>query len=176
MPEINIESFGTTIPKGYLVKIVSWENDGDYYKTNVIGALTENGARYTVEFANKFKSRNARYNRGLGNGPVSAHEILGIMKELYAKYPKEVANDSVEYLELEIPFYLDKEKFDEWIDENVNDELDDTVKEYISGFIGSTVDECSDYVRVCESTTIYYLESDVVVPPLKEVLLCQLKN
>lgn len=57
----------TTIPAGYRVTVVSWENDADHYKTKVLEGLTEQEARFVADFASLFKSKNNHGNRGIGN-------------------------------------------------------------------------------------------------------------
>ncbi len=56
----------TTIPAGYRVTVSSWENDGDSPKTKVLEGLDERTARFAVDFARLFRSKNGRP-AGIGN-------------------------------------------------------------------------------------------------------------
>ena len=39
-----------TIQSGYLLQVISWENDGDYYNTKSIQGLTPEQAKWRIEF------------------------------------------------------------------------------------------------------------------------------
>ncbi len=56
----------TIIPAGYRVTIESWENDGDNATTKVLEGLTEQDAKFVVDFASLFKSQNNK-KPGIGN-------------------------------------------------------------------------------------------------------------
>lgn len=68
---------GSIIPKGYMVKITSWENDGDDYRTVVSSGLTLEQAHFLKELAEKFDSSL------FGNKEYDS-QIVSIMKELAA--------------------------------------------------------------------------------------------
>lgn len=56
----------TIIPAGYRITVESWENDGDNCRTEIIEGLSEQDAKFTVDFALLFASKNGK-DEGIGN-------------------------------------------------------------------------------------------------------------
>jgi len=57
----------TLVKAGYLVKITSWENDGDNYKTVELDGLSEEGMKAYVAFAKLFTKSSDRSDYHIGN-------------------------------------------------------------------------------------------------------------
>jgi LPS sulfotransferase NodH len=76
--------------KGYLIRVTSWENDADNYKTAEMHLPTEEGMKQAVEFAKLFEE--SFHGGGIGNihGDYHSEEIAGALETLqkfYEKYP-----------------------------------------------------------------------------------------
>jgi hypothetical protein len=56
----------TDIPSGYQLSIISWENDGDNYKTKILNGLTKEDVKFYIHFLKHFQST-------YGNEDVSEH-------------------------------------------------------------------------------------------------------
>lgn len=79
------------IPAGCQVMITSWENDADCYNTKVLSGLTEDTARFCVEFSQLFKKSYHEPGGLAANASntedVKWDELFKAFKEIYAKYP-----------------------------------------------------------------------------------------
>jgi len=72
----------TIIPAGYRITVDSWENDGDNSRTETIEGLSEQDAKFTVDFALLFGSVNGK-DEGFGNlYEPSDQEIEGLNKAI----------------------------------------------------------------------------------------------
>lgn len=80
----------TTIPAGYRVTINSWENDGDHKRALVFAGLSEETARFYVDFAKKLYSENNRKTSGFGNMYAPSEDELekvhNVLKSVILKH------------------------------------------------------------------------------------------
>jgi hypothetical protein len=131
--------------KGYLIRVTSWENDGDNYNTKEIQVITEQEARTIVEFCNLFgSSSHNEYDIGNlcdGDG-VSARPAF---RAFYYKHPN--------FVNLTLSDCEDEE---EEVD-TICDAMMDVA--YDLGLSGGEY----FYTRVCETVEVYHIPADVVV-------------
>jgi hypothetical protein len=57
------------IPSGYQLNIISWENDADNYRTNIIYGLTKEDVQFYLHFLNHFKSHKPYGNEDIQDYP-----------------------------------------------------------------------------------------------------------
>lgn len=131
----------TLYKKGYLIRVTSWENDGDNYRTEEVHEYNEETAKQIVEFAKLFKSKIGNLN---DNERDKATETFLAFIE---KYPEFIPNDAIE----------DWENADEIVDYLVD------VPMYNLGLTGG------DYffTRVAEKIEIFYFPEDVKCEEIK---------
>ena len=128
------------IEKGYTIKVVSWENDGDNYNTKNMVIDSREIAKAISEMCNTiFKSKNSKIYHGIGN----------IMSEDY-----EDAYDVI------IPFMNEHPIL--WNDKPnpTDEELINICMEYNNQLMGSSE---WYYSRVMEKCTVTYSSKDIFV-------------
>lgn len=135
----------TLYKKGFLIRVTSWENDADNYKTKEVNVDTEERAKQVVKFCWLFGSRRLRGDRGIGNihGDYHADEVDGAQKVL-------------------IQFYHDNPNFFDEIPEDpdyIGDWMIDFA--YDLGLSGGEY-----YTRVCEKVEVFYFDQDVTCEEL----------
>lgn len=133
--------------KGYLIRITSWENDGDAYRTEEVNVDSEAEAKQIVEFARLFESKSRRGK--IGNIYDRAYtEVVGVLSKFYKKYP-----DFIEKPDDEAEGYKEGEQLVEFMLERA------------SG-LGLTGNEF--YTRVCQSVEVLYFAEDVICEDLTQ--------
>jgi hypothetical protein len=130
---------------GYLIRVTSWENDGDNYNTKEIQVDTEQEARDVVAFCEMFgsSSRNEHDIGNLCDGEDNATRPA--FRAFYFSHPG--------FVNLTLSDYEDEEE--------ETDAICDAMMEvaYELGLNGSEY----FYTRVCESVTVYRIPADVLV-------------
>lgn len=134
--------------KGYLVRVVSWENDGDNYNTKEVSGLTKEEAESTVAFAKLFTSKHDIDNPGIGNiydpSDSAAKVVFDILRNHYDTYgDPDIAKDLQEFDEEDWPDLIPS-----WLMEKAYD-------------LGLTGEE--SFTRACEKIEVFYIAEDVVV-------------
>lgn len=79
-----------SIPKGYQLHIMTWENDSDAHMTKIISGLSKKDVKFYLDLAENFRSRNNRRageKQTYGNGEVNDETLAGIAKEALAANP-----------------------------------------------------------------------------------------
>lgn len=146
---------GTAIPKGFIVEIESWENDGDHYGTVMNTGLTKEQADFLVKIARAFVSKNGSYtNRsasGFGNDEISFSVITFLVKTI-CELQEESSKSVLERFGLTKYFEFDK---GDWIS---------FLNEYVTG---DSVEYDWGFCRVVETIKVSYLSEDFVVPDIK---------
>jgi len=129
--------------KGYLIRVNSWENDGDNPRTEEVNVVNEAEAKQLVEFAWLFKSRNS------GKGTIGniydggSSEVEPVLVKFYDKYPDFLGDEKPE----------DMEHMIDWMIERASE----------LGLSGSEF-----YTRVCDGVEVLYFEQDVVCKDLSQ--------
>jgi hypothetical protein len=130
---------------GYLIRVTSWENDGDNYNTKEIQVDTEQEARDVVAFCDMFGS-SSRNEHDIGNlceGDDNAARPA--FRAFYFSHPG--------FVNLTLSDYEDEEE--------ETDAICDAMMEvaYELGLSGGEY----FYTRVRESVTVYRIPADVLV-------------
>lgn len=77
------------IPKGYQLHFTTWENDGDFYRTDIISGLEKDDVKFYIDLLQHFKCKHDRKNDNdtfYGNGSTDMKELRKIIDELLKKY------------------------------------------------------------------------------------------
>lgn len=159
------------IPAGYQVHLKSWENDADYYKTEIISGLTKEEVSFYIELAKKFYSQNGWPDKkGLGNGATDDLDLIWAVRQALTNHP----NISPELLELYSVFEvcdgvynildIDFDDFEDW---NVIEEIAasiscDLINEEILGHPECEVyQDMHNFCRAFDSYKIFFFETEV---------------
>lgn len=134
------------IKPGYQLHIITWENDGDNYKTEILNGLTEADVRFYVHIVKRFNSRNAHTNPGLGNSYNKVEVLTGLAAEALAANPgvSDEIRDAWNY-------YLEGEYPEDIIE--LYTELLGTPDEYYFNEYG--------FCRVCEAFKVFYIPKSI---------------
>lgn len=137
----------TLYKAGYLIRITSWENDGDNYNTKEIQVATDKEARAVTEFAWLFKSQNRRGDSGIGNmyepDDAERSQVLAAFQKIYEKHPG--------VFDLDLSTVEDEE------------EKADYILDYFIDYAYDLGLSCGEfYTRVCEKVEVLYFPQDVV--------------
>jgi hypothetical protein len=141
---------------GYYLEVISWENDGDNYKTKEV-KLEENEIKDAIAFVSLFKSKNRRGLEyiGIGNHYQPNDVDLTIISNTFGNF-------LVEHPNFELAFDLPKEQdFDDEEEylKKLQGDLCDNLHEvaYTFGLTGT-----DHYTRVLESAKVFYYPADVI--------------
>lgn len=126
------------VQKGYTLKVVSWENDGDIYKTKYYTVPTLEEARTLYNLCTiLFKSLN-NSTQGIGNSASYSKTVKDRIISYYEEHKEELSK-----------FYTpihNAHKFEEFL------------RFFSYELIGSSEDY---YFRVCESCQVFYSPEDI---------------
>lgn len=135
------------INKGYTITVISWENDGDNYKTESITVDSKEKAKAYYDMMQLCKSKNNQPGGiiKLGN---SHNKFSGAQREVISEFLKEnpllLEGDDVEN--------ADEDQLVDWFTELANELL---------GY-------SEDYIcRVMESCTVTYSDKDIYLDEIK---------
>lgn len=156
-------NFGQTIPKGFIVEVTSWENDGDDYDTiqkfEASAAFVEVIQRLAPLFRSRCNNRGCFGNTSDGDVDMmmlaeAAFERLGPMEA-------PVVYNILGYDILSLDFEGDSTPDEEF--EKAGEAVKDFVRNNMTGW-----SEYYDF-RVVEDVKVYYLEEDVIIPQVEEI-------
>jgi len=135
----------TLYTAGYLIRVTSWENDGDNYNTKEIQVDTEQEARDIVTFCDMFGSSSSN-EHDIGNlCDGDGNTARPAFRAFYFSHP--------DFVNLTLSDCADEEE--------ETDVICDAMMEvaYDLGLSGGEY----FYTRVCESVVVYNIPADVVV-------------
>ena len=139
------------IEKGYRITVESWENDGDYCKTESITVKTKREAQMIVDLAKLHKSQNNHKDPGFGNMYEPDESRLN-------EYHRAIAAVLRNYIDI-----LDKELVEMVVDPDHEDS--DAAADWISdlylynlGLVGGNF-----YTRVLDGFIVEYIPEDIVL-------------
>lgn len=144
---------GDTIPKGFLIKVTTWENDGDDYKTEVCTGLNRAQAIFLYKLAEVFGS-----NGSLGNEDFSVHKIAPKIIELMNE------SEDPESIEEYMGFSIREAKDFEPFFDHVLSFLKETILSY-------PVSYDYDFCRVVERIDVFFIEEEIKIPSAVRVSL-----
>lgn len=143
------------IEKGYMLEIVSWENDADYYRTMYLTEETLQGAKNLKEFLIGLFGRDYTHKSGVGNA--------GEWEE------GETASKIYTYLENNMDNLICSKILEDLgrldLDEGLTDyDIIDSVNEYAYDAMGGT----DTYLfRVIESVKIYHVPETIILEEIE---------
>lgn len=144
--------------EGYLLHVITWENDGDHYQTCSLDGLSKEDVEFYVAILSRFGSRHGarRFAPGFGNTEIQAEDLLAVVKKALDDHPG-ISPDIKQkyYHEFDIEAE-NAEDFDEAAIANRAEEI----FEALSEVLGTTV-EYEDYnrfIRVVEAIEVQYVE------------------
>jgi hypothetical protein len=138
----------SNIVPGYLLKIDTWENDADNYKTEELQGLTADEVRFYIMIAECFKSGSNNGQATLGNTDIFSR---------FGRNRRSV--DHTEYLDNKIAEWKAAGNFvpQDWI-RNVDEEIDEDDDDYfymelLYNLVGTWAD--GEYWRVFSGFTVH---------------------
>lgn len=168
------------IKKGYTVEVVSWENDGDNYKTKSQTYSTKEEALLVKKMCNTlFKSSN-NGEAGIGNlMDTDEEQAKPIIIEYLSKNPEifEFSNNLISPLELEEEIresFPDENIGEEWI-EYIHDYIDVKNKSLGEDWVNFALDYNYSllggseyyYSRIVEKVSVFYAPEDVYLEEIE---------
>lgn len=132
---------------GYTVRVTSWENDGDNYKTVDCHIGEKENVDVVVKFANLFRSKNSNPS-GIGN-------LLD--DEIY-----EANYDLVTFYEQNMPWFCADIDLDGVTDEDEGNKIIGNCMLDFAGRLGLSGNSEYFATRVLEKIEVLYFENDVV--------------
>lgn len=156
--------FGETIPKGFVIEVTSWENDGDNYKTVQQTGISTEYMNVVKRLAPLFRSR--CNNRGCFGNTCEGEVVPEILVEAVQVVLKDLNPEDVyKVLDYDI-MSIDFENED--FLENQIEEAADAISEFVRDeMLGSS--EFYDF-RVIERVIVYYLPEDVIIPSVTKIV------
>lgn len=142
----------TLYKAGYVIRVTSWENDGDNYRTKEMHIAEKEKLDVVVEFVKLFTSRNNYKNRGIGNLCYGEEAYNTAFSDFYEEY---------------MPWFCEDVDLEGAEDE---DEKREIIAEHMIGFaydLGLTGSE--DYAtRVLHKFEVIYFPQDVLCEDVTE--------
>jgi len=171
--------------KGYLLKVTTWENDGDDYKTQEIDGLDENELKFYIELAERFKSEYQKNKKtknigtcNLGNNEQPLYILFATIHELLKKYNffpidinrlDEVKHERI-FKDPKVKLYALLEQIDKLkpnvAPENVLELLDSIalpIHSFICTILGTPVGYEYGFCRVYASHEVFKIEEDMIL-------------
>lgn len=163
---------GSTIPKGYVIDVTTWENDGDNYKTKTLFSVEEHELQQFKYLLKKFKSRHSstKAERYCGNTPFSDCSLLiyeylveGLFSDqLYPEFIKKVFDIEVDL--------GNKSEEDESRVFDLFFVKGDEVSKGLIDILGHASEYYDyDFLRVVERVEFAYIEKEIVLPTVKMI-------
>jgi len=134
------------IKKGYMLSVVSWENDGDNYRTKTFSGLSKEEVLFYKKILPFFNSRNDPESKGLGNMIDERYDDAAIIE-----VGEKIFNIAVD-LKVSNIIYIDE------IDVNDDDQMIQLTSD-----LGHELMGASDFYvfRVFESASVAYIAEDI---------------
>lgn len=150
---------GTVIPAGYIVKITTWENDGDYYKDKYHFGCTMADVNFFGLIKPYFGSHNSnKKNYGNDDYDVGMAETFF---ELLEKHPN-FAQQFSKFMGIDSTMY-DFEDGD-YTNSFSHSNFCEFIQENFTNYSTDSYDH--DFIRVIETVEVYHSKTEYVVPEL----------
>lgn len=156
--------FGETIPKGYILEVKSWENDGDDYDTIQKCGVSIELIDVVTRLFPLFNCKNG-HNNGFGNTCEGEVDMFDLAESAYAALndlDKELVYKVVGYDILSLQFENEAIPFEKF--EEAGKAIKEFARNHITGY-----SEFYDF-RVAEELKVYYLPEDVIIPSVTTIL------
>ncbi|ATI17787.1 hypothetical protein [Aeromonas phage AS-yj] len=140
---------GTVIPRGYIVGITSWENDGDYYHTIYHTGLTRDDVDFFRVIAPFFNSANDWKEPGYGNDPYTDALVFELFDKLEEN--PHMANQFKRFLDIDCNVIDEEEGVPNWVT------ILETIKKNITH---EATYYDGDFIRVVESIDVWFIHDE----------------
>ena len=161
---------GTTVPKGYVLEIVSWENDGDDYDTCFVKGIDD------ISLLNEllvFVQWFAHSSNDMGNDDILHEEILSRLWDCIKKGTITEAFFARFLSDVEYPTIGDDYAHDDWLDRVASSDGYSEVEDLVHSLIGYPVNYESNFARCVDNVRIYHFDQAFKVPdmpnPIKRI-------
>lgn len=153
--------FGQTIESGYIIDIISWENDGDDTQSTVLTGLTKKQVEFYSEWLELYGASAGLGDECMGNETFNFVKAMTHLHGFREKYMNEI--DSC----LDIDLY-DVDSIELALqDKNFCEYNHDMLYNAICGLLGEPVRYDYGFVRAYDGMRVYQLSDKVVLPKLK---------
>lgn len=151
--------FGQVIPKGYVLEIETWENDGDNYKTQTVFGVEEHEISQYKFILGLFKGSHCNNRSKCGNGDWD------IVKHLVIAHIESGAKSG----QL-TPEFLDKVLGIPDLETLLNDDEEEYyLNEALTELLGIACEYDGDFMRVVEQVKLYIIEEEIQIPDVKAI-------
>lgn len=149
--------FGQTIPKGYVLEIETWENDGDNYKTQTVFGVEEQEIQQYKYILELFHGSRCNNRNKCGNSEWDVVKYLVI-----ARIESGVKSGQLTYE------FLDKVLGIQDLEALLNDDEEEYyLNEALTELLGVACEYDGDFMRVISYVKLYIIEEDIVIPSVK---------
>ncbi len=163
---------GSTIPKGYVIDVTTWENDGDNYKTKTLFGVEEHELQQFKYLLKKFKSRHSSTKAEHYCGNTLFSDCSSI---IYEYLVEGLFSDQLtpEFIKKVFDIEVDLGNKSEEDEERVFDLFfisGDDVSQGLIDILGHASEYYEyDFLRVVEHVEFAYIEEEIVLPTVKMV-------
>ncbi|AIZ01924.1 hypothetical protein VR5_137 [Escherichia phage vb_EcoM-VR5] len=147
--------FGQTIPKGYVIEIETWENDGDNYKTQTIFGVEEQEIQQYKYILELFQGSHCNNRNKCGNSEwdVVKHLIIAHIES------------GVKSGQLTPDFINKTLCIENLVDGDNGQEFELMCS--LQELLGEPVEYDSDFMRVVSWVKLYIIEEEIQIPKVK---------
>ena len=150
--------FGQTIPKGYVIEIETWENDGDNYKTQTIFGVEEQEIQQYKYILELFQGSHCNNRNKCGNSEWD------VVKDLVIAH----IESGVKSGQL-TPEFINKtlciKNLENLVDDDNGQEFELMCS--LQELLGDPVEYDSDFMRVVSWVKLYIIEEEIQIPNVK---------
>lgn len=147
--------------KGILLKITTWENDGDHYQTQEHQGLTNDQAAFMIKIANLFTSANNPHSPGFGNCDISdidVQKLESALEKIILEF-KDLSNENFDFKQV-LEDILNDKTLRETDNEEYLYELVTVLKENITNY---PTEYSYDFLRVVQSIEAFEIKEDIKI-------------
>lgn len=149
--------FGQIIPKGYVLEIETWENDGDNYKTQTIFGVEEHEIQQYKYVLELFHGSHCNNRNKCGN------EDWDVVKHLVIAH----IDSGVKSGQL-TPEFLDKVLGIQDLEALLNDDEEAYyLNEALTELLGMACEYGGDFMRVISYVKLHIVEEEIQIPSVK---------
>lgn len=152
----------SNIKPGYQLSVISWENDGDNYSTQIIYGLSEAKLKFFLEVMSLFyfdyrlpKEFQQRPHYHGGNEEISDEEVIALIEHVLSRHP-DVSAEIIE--EYGLGHFNDKFEND-W---DKRDYMNNSYREILKDLLGQPGEYYeNDFVRVADGYTVHFVPGEI---------------
>ena len=149
--------FGQTIPKGYVIEIETWENDGDNYKTQTVFGVEEQEIQQYKYILELFHGSHCNNRNKCGNSEWDVVKHLVIDHIASGVKSGQLTHE-----------FLSKVLGVEDLDALLNgDDEEYYLNEALTELLGMACEYDGDFMRVISYVNLYIIEEEIQIPSVK---------